>query len=109
MGQNHLQSLRSAACRAQRGLCFYCLQPMRGDVTAEHLQARCDGGKDTRENIVAAHRLCNSRRHQLFPVEPPGPMAYANLVSLAEVAGFDLQDFAQAARSRRISTGPMPL
>lgn len=109
MRAQHLRSLRRAACREQGGLCYYCLLPMRSDVTAEHLQARCDGGKDTRENIVAAHRLCNSRRHQLFPVEPPEAMAYANLVTLAKVAGIDLQEFAQATRSRRISTGPMPL
>ncbi|BEP50504.1 HNH endonuclease [Variovorax sp. V116] len=108
MRARHLQSLRRAACREQGGVCYYCLQPMRGDVTAEHLQARRDGGKDTRENIVAAHRLCNSRRHQLFPIEAPEPAAYANLIALARVAGFDLEDLAQA-RSRRISTGPVPL
>nr|WP_240531127.1 HNH endonuclease [Variovorax boronicumulans] len=80
---------------------------MHGDCTAEHLQARRDGGRDTRENIVATHRLCNSRRHQLFPVEAPEPMAYAILIMLAELAGIDLEDLAQT-RPRRISTGPMP-
>lgn len=103
-----LQYLRRAACRDQGGLCYYCLRPMHGDVTAEHLLAQRDGGKDTRKNIVATHRLCNSRRHQLFPVEAPEPMAYAILIMLAELAGFDLEELAQA-RTRRISTGPMPL
>lgn len=31
--------------------------------TAEHLQAKQDGGKDTRENIVAACLFCNRHRH----------------------------------------------
>ena len=31
--------------------------------TAEHLKARQDGGGDSRENIVAACRWCNHRRH----------------------------------------------
>ena len=104
----HIQFLRRCACRAQSGLCFYCLKPMGGDVTAEHLKARQDHGKDTRGNIVAAHRICNSQRHQLFPHEAPEPMHFALLVGLAEAAGIELSELAQAARSRRISTGPMP-
>ncbi|MFP7722822.1 HNH endonuclease [Lysobacter sp. A3-1-A15] len=31
--------------------------------TAEHLVARQDGGTDCRENVVAACRWCNRRRH----------------------------------------------
>jgi len=81
---------------------------MGGDVTAEHLKARQDYGKDTRGNIVAAHRICNSQRHQLFPDEAPEPMHFALLVGLAEAAGIELSELAQAVRSRRISTGPMP-
>jgi len=103
--QYHLRSLRHSACREQGGLCYYCLRPMHSDVTAEHLQARRDGGKDTRKNIVAAHRLCNARRHQLFPIEAPEPTTYANLITLAEVAGLDLEDLAQP-HEHRISTGP---
>ncbi|WP_370315223.1 HNH endonuclease signature motif containing protein [Roseivivax marinus] len=39
--------------------------------TAEHLQARSDGGKDTFDNIVAACWFCNTRRHnQKVPLEP---------------------------------------
>lgn len=109
MRAHHLQFLRRAACRDQGGLCFYCLLPMRGDVTAEHLQARQKGGKDSRENVVAAHSRCNSQRHQLFPFEAPEPMTYANLIALVGAAGLDIRDFAQATRSRTISTGPIPL
>lgn len=105
MRAQNLQFLRRAACREQGGLCYYCLQPMRRDITAEHLKARRDGGKDTRKNVVAAHQLCNARRHQLFPVEAPEPTAYANLIALAEVAGLDLEDLAQP-HEHRISTGP---
>ncbi|MCB1483339.1 MAG: HNH endonuclease [Hyphomicrobiaceae bacterium] len=32
--------------------------------TAEHLVARCEGGPDTIQNIVAACWLCNNRRHR---------------------------------------------
>lgn len=32
--------------------------------TAEHLDARKDGGKDSGENIVAACHFCNSHRHK---------------------------------------------
>ncbi len=31
--------------------------------TAEHLKALQDGGRDTRQNIVAACEICNRRRH----------------------------------------------
>ena len=33
-------------------------------VTAEHLEAACDGGTDAKENIVAACITCNRGRHQ---------------------------------------------
>jgi hypothetical protein len=42
--------------------------------TAEHLQARCDGGGDVAGNIVAACMLCNRARHQRK--KPPPPEAY---------------------------------
>jgi hypothetical protein len=58
----HLQLLRRAACREQRGLCFHCCQPMV-KPTAEHLIARRDGGADTRGNVVAACLSCNHSRH----------------------------------------------
>lgn len=82
-----MKSLKKITCEKfalQAGLCFYCGQPMwlhdldsfaneHGiskaragclQATAEHLLARCDGGSDVRDNLVAACRFCNSRRHR---------------------------------------------
>ncbi|MGH8464194.1 MAG: HNH endonuclease [Pseudomonas sp.] len=50
--------------------------PLR--CTAEHLQARCEGGGSGRENIAAACWSCNVRRHRLK--NPPTPEAYRDLV-----------------------------
>ena len=46
----------------------------RFQCTAEHLLARCDGGKDQETNIVAACLFCNSKRHQRK--KPLGPPRY---------------------------------
>jgi hypothetical protein len=79
-----LLRLRAASYKAQDSRCFYCgavmwlgdssafqerfgLEPRRiraFQCTAEHLQARCDGGLDEATNVVAACRRCNQRRHQ---------------------------------------------
>lgn len=81
---SRLAKLRHSAFQAQVGLCFYCGLPMwesnpeafahalgltlpqahRLQATAEHLHARCDGGLDARDNIVAACRHCNQMRHE---------------------------------------------
>ncbi|WP_373322438.1 HNH endonuclease [Vogesella indigofera] len=47
-------------------------------ATAEHLQARCDGGQDARQNIVAACHYCNQKRHHRKT--PPSPNDYRELV-----------------------------
>ena len=80
---SRLAKLRRSAFLAQSGCCFYCGLPMWEDdpelfaqtlgltlrqvqklrSTAEHLQARCDGGLDHRSNIVAACAHCNQKRH----------------------------------------------
>jgi hypothetical protein len=83
----------------QCGLCYYCGLPMipreaverfssklalcprqalNETATAEHLQARCDGGPNTEENIAAAHLVCNQRRHHLRPA--PDPDTYKAIV-----------------------------
>lgn len=80
-----LAYLRRQACRAQAGLCFYCCRPMGKDVTAEHLVARCDGGKDQRGNIVAAHRSCNHDRHARYGGSTPDICAF--LIPLEIEAG----------------------
>lgn len=81
---NSIQKHRNRAFIIQSGLCFYCHQPMwvkdknsfiskycirpkRANLlqcTAEHLKARQDGGSNSRSNIVAACKFCNSRRHK---------------------------------------------
>ena len=74
---------RLAAFKKQAGKCYYCSYPMwlinpegfsnkhkitlaqakMFQCTAEHLTARCDGGKDNKKNIVAACLYCNNTRH----------------------------------------------
>ena len=75
---------RERAFKVQGGRCYYCHCPMwigKDDksfrerysltsgqaralrCTAEHVIARCDGGKDNAENIVAACERCNFGRH----------------------------------------------
>lgn len=84
-------------CR-QAGRCFYCQVLMciddcasfaarhrisngvaRGlQCTAEHLQARRDGGTDQKGNIAAACRRCNLGRHRRKVATEP--MQYSRLV-----------------------------
>lgn len=89
---------RKSAYLSQSGRCYYCNLPMwESDVesftqaykvslrqakllkcTAEHLDARMDGGKDNANNIVAACHWCNQKRHQRKLA--PGPNEYRNMV-----------------------------
>lgn len=82
---------RAIAFHEQGGRCYYCDKPMWLDdpsafaqkhglpdsrlknlqATAEHLVAQCDGGGNAKSNIVAAHALCNRRRHQRKTALPP--------------------------------------
>jgi 5-methylcytosine-specific restriction endonuclease McrA len=71
----------------QRGICIYCGLLMGDDVTAEHLVARVDGGRNTSGNIVAACRRCNAGRHALFLADPPDPETYQAFVLLMRKAG----------------------
>lgn len=92
------QSLRNRAFQDQKGRCFYCSAMMwlsapehfsrefgisiraayRFQCTAEHLIARRDGGRDTKENVVAACRFCNLARHKR--AKPPAPERYRAIV-----------------------------
>ena len=91
MPSKKLPTLRRQAFDHQHGRCWYCGVQMwltspaelpgvparsasRLQCTAEHLQARCDGGRDVAGNIVAACMLCNRTRHQRK--KPPSPDAY---------------------------------
>lgn len=90
---------RQQAFVRQNGRCIYCGLPVfpkktldnfalqHGlsetraralQCTAEHLQARCDGGPDKKENIAAACMTCNQRRHRMKPA--PAPDRYAKIV-----------------------------
>jgi len=70
-GHNLLIALRTAACRQQLGLCYWCGEPMLTDVesthpklcTADHLLPLYAGGKTVAGNIVAACRACNNVRN----------------------------------------------
>lgn len=67
----HLQSL----CEAQNWRCCYCGQRMdgrnhEGDApSVEHVVPRSLGGTDARDNLVAAHRSCNSERGNAWRAE----------------------------------------
>jgi len=93
-----IKILRSTAYARQAGTCFYCKMPMwtdnpqqfalkygislkqaeRHQCTAEHLQARQNGGGDSQANIVAACKFCNQQRHQRKIA--PTPEAYKQMV-----------------------------
>lgn len=75
---------RQHAFSKQNGLCYYCGRSMwqkkpkefakkhgisekeavQLKCTAEHLIARCEGGNNCKDNIVAACLCCNQKRHQ---------------------------------------------
>lgn len=96
---------RHSAFQAQSGRCFYCGLPMwesspekfseaygipptqaqRLQCTAEHLQARCDGGGNASANIVAACLHCNRTRHRMHPA--PDPNKYRALVQRQRMNG----------------------
>ena len=73
-GRSHLARIptyRTAAFLAQRGLCFYCRQPMAPAsaqaaitrCTAEHLRPKVEMGRNQKDNLVAACWYCNHQRH----------------------------------------------
>jgi 5-methylcytosine-specific restriction endonuclease McrA len=79
-----VKSLRKMAFIKQSGLCYWCNREMIWKTsenaqfvwdspfvcTADHLVQKSIGGRTTPENIVAACRLCNNRRHA-----PPAEIA----------------------------------
>lgn len=88
---NIIQHNRKQAYLSQSKLCYYCGLPMWEDsqqtfrlnyklslkssnllrCTAEHLIARQDGGKNSKNNIVAACQFCNQTRHKAkYPLPP---------------------------------------
>lgn len=93
-----LKKLRQVAYYRQNGQCFYCQRPMwLSDMetyaslyritkkqafffqcTGEHLVAHSEGGKASQENIVAACKFCNVKRHDRK--RAPSPDDYAQYV-----------------------------
>jgi hypothetical protein len=68
-------------------------------ATAEHLKALQDGGANTPANVVAAHGVCNWRRHRAK--DPLPPDRYRARVSrlLAKGRWFDQSTPAQIRRA----------
>ena len=82
---------RLDAFRKQAGRCYYCgslmwLDDKEGfaikhlisisaaakfNCTSEHLVARCDGGGNSKLNIVAACLFCNNTRHRMKNAPTP--------------------------------------
>jgi hypothetical protein len=117
-----LKTKRLRKFEAQKGRCFYCDLPMwEGDCadfrkryglsegqarwlrcTAEHLVARCDGGRDEDDNIVAACRFCNAARHRV--ARPRDPAAHrAHIAKRLRKGGW--HPAVQAPALRRLVTG----
>lgn len=120
--KNTLKKLRIKAAQQQGWRCFYCRMPMwdanpkkfivhyglspglakRFQCTAEHVEARCDGGKDVAPNIVAACLFCNTTRHKAkLPVDAA---RHASVVRSRLAKGRWHPPQVKAAFSRR--TGP---
>ncbi len=94
---------RNAAAQSQKWHCYYCGLPMGGNgspyakaipsekirllVTAEHLQARQDGGKESRANIVAAHGVCNHCHHKAKITKSPAQFAIRVKSRVAKKSG----------------------
>jgi hypothetical protein len=82
MPKSRIARLRDNAAKSQQGRCFYCgfemmsshSAALRFRCTAEHLIAKSDGGQDTEDNVVAACRFCNQKRHERS--EPMDPKAF---------------------------------
>ena len=95
---NRLSKIKNRKFSHQKGLCFYCMQPMwKKDpeqfsdkfmltlkqakffqCTIEHLKARCDGGDNSESNIVMACMFCNQTRHRAK--HPLCPVAFKRKV-----------------------------
>ena len=87
---NAIDCLREQAFQAQKGLCYYCDHamwvprpgikdgPRRYRCTAEHLEPKSEGGRNSRDNIAAACYFCNSTRHKAK--RPKAPPVYRSYV-----------------------------
>lgn len=51
------------------GNCFYCHEPLKNDITVEHLVSRAHGGPNHISNLVLAHGQCNRDAGNLSAAE----------------------------------------
>ena len=51
------------------GNCFYCGEPLKNDITVEHLVGRAHGGPNHISNLVLAHGQCNQDAGHLSAME----------------------------------------
>ena len=51
------------------GNCFYCHEPLKNDITVEHLVSRAHGGPNHISNLVLAHQQCNADAGHLSAAE----------------------------------------
>lgn len=52
----------SALWKLQKGRCWICGQPLDNFISRDHLHPRSKGGLGKRDNILLAHRRCDSGR-----------------------------------------------
>lgn len=53
----------------QRGLCFYCCEPLGAETTKDHFYPLGRGGNRSWQNIVLACRCCNQAKGPREPSE----------------------------------------
>jgi 5-methylcytosine-specific restriction endonuclease McrA len=64
MSRRTRRSLRAFIWERDRGVCQLCGSQIRhmGLMTLDHVYPKSKGGRSNRQNLQAAHRLCNVRR-----------------------------------------------
>jgi 5-methylcytosine-specific restriction endonuclease McrA len=56
--------------KRSQGHCYFCgKKSAPGELTMDHIVPLVRGGKSTRANIVAACKICNSKKKHMLPVE----------------------------------------
>ena len=55
----------------QKGLCYYCKQPLEENFHVDHVEPRCKGGKNEPSNYVLACPECNTRKGGRTPDQVP--------------------------------------
>lgn len=65
-------ALRKILLKRDGDLCYWCRNPMLLNAdhnhpkscSIEHLQRRSEGGNNSLDNLVLAHKVCNNERHK---------------------------------------------